>query len=359
MAEVRTVLGDVPAESVGKTLPHEHLLLDISVWADEEGKRDTMTRKRRADTAVTLGDLWWMGTDRAFGSECRDNWRLDDPELAVEEVERFARAGGDTLVDVTPMSPVVGRDPERIRDIAHETGLNVVAGTGHYVRGAHPPEVAEQSAEEIAATMTGDINSGMNDTDVRAGVIGEIGTSHGFLDHEGERKCVRAAAITQADTGASITLHPPFFYQEAHDVLDVLADAGADLGRVVVGHLDCSLRLEGAFEYYRSLAERGVYLQFDTFGRTGYHAAYDQSYPLDADRIGMLERLIEAGYGEQLLLSQDVCKKIHLTQYGGIGYDYILRDIVPRLRRRGFDAATIEGLLVRNPRDAISFAPGR
>ena len=355
MASVHTVTGELDTEEMGITLPHEHLLVDISVWADVEGERKTMTQRQRADAEVDLENLWWMGTGRAFGSESRDNWRLDDPERAVEEVNRYAYAGGQTLVDVTPMSPVIGRDPQEVRKIAHRTGLNVVAGTGHYVGHAHPDGVDDQSAEDLAAEMTADITEGMDETDVRAGIIGEIGTSHGYLEHENERKSIRAAAITQQETGAAITLHPPFFYQEAHDVLDDLEDAGADLDDVIVGHMDCSLRLDGAFDYYKSIADRGAYLEFDTFGRTGYHATFDTSYPLDADRIEMIRRLFDAGYEDQVVISQDICKKIHLISYGGIGYDYILRDIVPRLRRREFTQSEIDRLIVGNPRSAVTY----
>lgn len=354
MDTVTTVTGERPADELGYTLPHEHLLVDISLWAEEEGSRDTMTRRQRASDDVSLESLWWMRTDRAFESEARDNWRLDDFKTAIDEARRFRDAGGGTIVDVTPMSPDLARDPERMRDISIRTGLNVVAGTGHYVRSAHPDRITDQSVEEIASEMISDLTDGMNDTNVRAGVIGEIGATHGFLDHENEVKCFRAAARTQQETGAPITVHPPFFYQEAHDVLDVLEDAGADLNNVVVGHLDVSMRLDGATEYYRSLADRGVYVQFDTFGRMGYHATFDKSYPLDADRIRELRTLFDSGFGDRLLISQDICKKTHLTAYGGIGYDYILRDILPRLERHEFTEAEIERLLVENPKAALT-----
>lgn len=354
MPTVTTVTGEKDASELGYTLPHEHLFVDISLWAEEEGSRETVTTRQRASANVSLETLWWMGTDRAFDSEARDNWRLNDFETAVDEVRRFVNAGGGTIVDVTPMSPTLARDPKRMRSISKRTGLNVIAGTGHYVRGAHPESITTQSVDEIAAEMVGDLTDGMDDTNIKAGVIGEIGATHGFLDHENEVKCFRAAARAQLETGALITVHPPFFYQEGHDVLDVLEDAGADLNNVILGHLDVSNRLDGATEYYESLADRGAYIQFDTFGRVGYHATFDKSYPLDAARIHELRILFDDGYGDKLLVSQDVCKKIHLTKYGGIGYDYLLRDIVPRLDRRGFTDSEIEQLFVDNPKTALT-----
>ena len=62
-----------------------------------------------------------------------------------------------------------------------------------------------------------------------------------------------------------------------------------------------------------------------------------------------LLRLLDAGYGRQLLLSQDICTKMQLRHYGGMGYDHILRTIVPRLRRRGVDETTLHEILVENP----------
>jgi phosphotriesterase-related protein len=55
-----------------------------------------------------------------------------------------------------------------------------------------------------------------------------------------------------------------------------------------------------------------------------------------------------------LLISQDVCNKIHLLHYGGYGYAHLLRTIVPRLKARGVDDATIDRLLVKNPARMLS-----
>jgi phosphotriesterase-related protein len=64
-------------------------------------------------------------------------------------------------------------------------------------------------------------------------------------------------------------------------------------------------------------------------------------------------RLIEAGHGEQLLFSQDVCLKTELVAYGGRGYAHVQRSVVPTLRHRGVDEAAIERILVGNPARAF------
>ncbi|ESS03243.1 MAG: putative metal-dependent hydrolase [uncultured archaeon A07HR67] len=354
MDTVITVTGEQSANDLGVTLPHEHLIIDASIWVPD-GPELTAIQRRKLEESVSMENLWWLA---AYGRQPKwnslDNRRLDDVETAKREAMRFVAEGGETLVDVTPMSPGLGRDPGALKRIANHTGLNVVAGTGHYVRHAHPPRIDDQSASEIADEMVGDIVDGIDGTGVRAGVIGEIGATNGFSDHPNEKTVFRAAAIAQQRTGAPITIHPPVHYKEGHDVLDVLEEAGANLTNVILGHLDGAMELDNASAYYDSLAERGVSLEFDTFGRIGYIASEDVCFPLDETRIRELRRLFDKGYGDQLLVSHDICKKNQLTKYAGHGYDYILRDIVPRLRRREFSETEITSLLVDNPARALT-----
>lgn len=354
MGTVVTVTGEQSADDLGVTLPHEHLVIDASVWVPQ-GPELGAVQRRKLHEPVSMENLWWLTTyGRRPDWNCLDNRRLDDVSTITEEVMRYVAEGGQTLVDVTPMSPGVGRDPRAMRQIANVTGLNVVAGTGHYVRHAHPPELDDQSADDVAAEMLSDLREGIDGTTVRAGVIGEIGATEGFLDHENERKVFRAAAFAQQEAGAPITIHPPVHAMEGHDLLDELEDAGADLSNVILGHLDGAMELDGASEYYDSLGDRGVYLEFDTFGRIGYLASQDACFPLDETRIREIRRLFDEGYGEQVLVSHDICKKNQLTKYAGHGYDYILRDVVPRLRRRGFSEAELDTLLVENPARALT-----
>lgn len=349
-----TVTGERPADDLGVTLPHEHLIIDASIWVPD-GPELTAVQQKKLDEDVSMENLWWLA---AYGRRpdwnSLDNRRLDDVDLVKEEVLRFVAEGGETLVDVTPMSPGLGRDPRALKQLSNATGLNVIAGTGHYVRHAHPPDIDDRSVEALADAMAGDVLDGIDDTNVRAGVIGEIGATEGFTDHDNERKVFRAAARAQQRTGAPITIHPPVHYKEGHDLLDELEDAGADLSNVILGHLDGAMERDGASDYYDSLAARGVYLQFDTFGRTGYIASHDVCFPLDETRIQELRRLFDRGHEDQLLVSHDICKKNQLTTYAGHGYDYILRDIVPRLRTRAFSDEEIHQVLVENPAAALA-----
>ena len=105
----------------------------------------------------------------------KDNLVLDDICLAEEELKRFKRAGGNTIVDATLSG--IGRDPEALGSISHGTGLNIVMGCGYYTADNHPPTLATKSAADIRDEMIDDLREGVEGTRIRAGVIGEIGTS--------------------------------------------------------------------------------------------------------------------------------------------------------------------------------------
>jgi phosphotriesterase-related protein len=54
-------------------------------------------------------------------------------------------------------------------------------------------------------------------------------------------------------------------------------------------------------------------------------------------------------------LAQDICTKTRLRSYGGHGYGHIFENVVPLMRRRGFDDREIEALLVNNPARLLTF----
>ena len=63
-----------------------------------------------------------------------------------------------------------------MRTVSERTGVHIVAGCGYYVESSHPP-ARPAPVDELAALMVGDLVEGMDGTDVRAGVIRELGCS--------------------------------------------------------------------------------------------------------------------------------------------------------------------------------------
>ncbi|HET7466603.1 MAG TPA: phosphotriesterase-related protein [Candidatus Dormibacteraeota bacterium] len=330
-----TVRGPVAAQELGITLMHEHLFIDLSFLRDEP---TWDWQKTLVDAELTLVNRGLLQVDPYVS---RRNLVLDDVDAAVAELIPFRELGGGCVVDLTTTG--IKPQPARLREVSERTGVHMVAGCGHYTRRSHSPEVAAASEAQLVEGMLDEIANGLAGTDVRPGIIGEIGT--GSPIHPDEAKVLRAAAAAQQETGLAINVHVAIFKREALAALDVLEAAGADLSRVVISHLD----EQPDTAYHRAVLERGAYVEYDTFGSESYFDGDGSAEPSDRERVDCLIELLDGGWGDRLLISQDVCTKVQLLRFGGLGYAHILRSIVPRLRRRGVDDATIRKLLVENP----------
>lgn len=339
-AQVTTVLGPVDASQLGITLCHEHIFLDLSCWwchpRSSERIHVVDAPVQALDREILIGDPYHN----------RDNLLLDDDALAAKELALFKALGGKTVVDLSTRS--IGPYPERLRDVSLATGLNIIAGTGFYVKRAHPQEVGNLNVDDLAGQMISDLSDGMCGTDIRAGVIGELGTSAPI--HMDEAKVLQAAAFAHQATGAPINIHLTIFAAEGHNVLDLLENCGVDPQFVALSHLDERPDLD----YHLSLARRGCFVEFDCFGSECRFDEDEVKEPTDAERIDSLMHLLDAGFEKQLLLSQDICTKMQLRQYGGNGYDHILRSIVPELKKRGVSDSTLSNLLIHNPAHFLS-----
>ena len=337
-----TVLGPVPVGSLGITLMHEHLLLDASTWWHRPADPSRMPLADAPLSCAIYGEL------RMDPFVNRDNCRLDDVQAAIEEVRQFADLGGRTVVDTTCRG--IGRDPHALARIARATGLQIVMGTGFYLGPAHPPEVRGMSVEAIAELIASDVLSGIDG--MRAGIIGEIGVSAAFTTEE--QKVLRGAARAHRAVRVPLTIHLPGWERHGHRVLDLIEEEGADLHHVILDHMNPSLDDP---EYQMSLADRDAYLEYDMIGMDYFYADQQAQSPCDEENARALRRLIDQGYLERLLLSQDVFLKMMLTRHGGFGYGYLLRHFVPRLRRHGISDAQIRAMLVANPQRVFSVPP--
>jgi phosphotriesterase-related protein len=351
---VMTVLGPIASDALGPTLTHEHCLVELSSWffPPKEASR-TVNLNRPVDMSM-LYEL----RRRPFSTTV-DNVVLNDVELCIEELQHAVRGGGRTIVDPTTIN--IGRDPLALQRISRATGLNVVCMTGFYVANAHPDWVAEMDADALAELMVREIVDGIDGTGVRPGAIGEIGVTGipkgwgrrkiGAIAPE-EEKVLRAAARASLQTGLTVTVHTdPIPPRSGPQVVDVLEEEGVEPGRIVIDHMD----QVNDVDYHLEVASRGVFVEYDSLGREHYQQewGYDFDWGHDSWRIRFAKRLIEAGHGDQLLFSQDVCMKTDLRKYGGPGYAHVFENIVPMLRSIGVDEGAIERILVDNPRRAF------
>jgi phosphotriesterase-related protein len=344
---LRTVLGDVDPSTMGGTLPHEHLLVDMDSWwtpTDDPDDDRTVTGSPR------LEDLWRWQESPAVN---RGNLHLTDEDLAVHEIKCLSEHGIGTIVEVSNVG--LGRDVEGLRRIAERSGMNIVAGSSFYTADSLDKEVAAMSEAEMVDRIVGDILDGVDGTGIKAGVIGEVGLSWPLDDLE--RRSLGASVKAMHITGAAVTIHSPYYMREVsvlEEICELLIDLGADMSRVIMGHCDSFTRDPRFLEV---VPELGCVLELDMFGMRGYDHESGFVYPSDEDRVEAIRGMVDAGLAERILLSHDVGFKTSLRAFGGHGYDYVPRFILPWLERSGVGDEAIEQIMVGNCRRILPLAP--
>lgn len=333
---VQTVLGPINPTAMGQTLTHEHLLLDISApeTRNDPGEPITLENSGRFRRHAGLNPF---------------NLRLTSEAEATEEMRHFKAAGGGTIVEATSMG--LCRDPEGLRRIAQASGVHVVMGASYYVHNYHPPEVASMTEADITDVIVRDVTEGVGDTGIKAGLIGEVGLF--WPMHTDEIKVLRASARAQQETGAPLMIHPGRDTAAPLEAMRIVHEAGGDAHRTIMAHIDRTLF---SLESMVALARTGCYLEFDLFGKeSSFYPLAPIDMPNDAMRIDHLMRLIEAGYRDQLVIAHDICFKTCLMKYGGDGYEHILKNVVPVMRRKGMSEDDISAILVHNPARIMTF----
>ena len=338
-----TVNGPVATSDLGITLMHEHLVNDCRCWWNPPREPE------RAHLSTEPLHAGIIGALRMDPFANLDNCTLDDHRLAIAELLPFKAAGGRTLVD--PTCRGIGRDPRKLRAISEATSLQIVMGSGYYLQTSHPPSLRSLSVEAIADEIVAEASTGVDGTDAKIGLIGEIGVSSEFTSEE--EKSLRGAVRAQRRAGLPLMVHLPAWYRYGGRVLDIVEQELGDLSHTVLCHMNPSGK---DVAYQRALAERGAFLEYDMIGMDYWYADQQVQCPSDEDNARAIRRLIDLGYVKQILLSQDVFLKMMLTRYGGFGYAYVITHFAARLRRHGVSDAQIRTMLLDNPRRVFGAA---
>jgi len=285
----QTVLGLIDPAELGPTLMHEHLLLDVR------------TPSMRADPdqgpEITLCNCWGInyGTKKSYR-----NYRLSCEATATDELREMREAGGRTVVELT----VGGLEPRPngLVALSRDAGVHVIMGCGHYVEEYIPESNRDRSADSFAAEMVDQIQRGAWNTDVRAGIIGEIGCQSPWTPVE--RTVMAGAVAAMQHTGAALNIHPGRHPDQPQEAAEFVRAQGAVMDRVVISHID---RTIFDLERLHRLADTGVVIEFDLFGQEhSYYRLSDIDMPNDAQRLRMIRSLIDRGHGERVVISHDI-----------------------------------------------------
>jgi len=340
--EVQTVLGPVSPDSLGLVLPHEHILCDVTPpgVAEAAGGRQV---------EVTLRNVHDI---RYHWIQHYGNHILDDVAVAADEVAAFREAGGGTIVEMT----IHGIKPDAggLAEVARRTNVSIVAGVGFYIESFAGDFIGGRSIEDLAGVMVEGVRSGIGDSGVRAGIIGEIGVSDPWS--EAERRVMRAAVVAQRETGAAINVHPGRDPSSPRAIARFVREEGGDPSRLVISHIDRTLFDD---DEVARLMDEGCCAEWDFFGiESSYYPFADIDLPNDGLRLERIGRLVRRGYGDRILISQDICTKTRLQKWGGHGYAHLPRAVLPMMRRKGFSDREIDQIVRHTPKRLLTLALG-
>src|SRR5579871_4855112 len=316
MAGIETVRGAVDGATLGVTLMHEHIFI----------------------------------LDTEIAANYPEHWGGEDARIAgaVTRLNELKASGVDTIVDLTVIG--LGRSIPRIQKVAAATGLNIVVATGiytycdlpHYFQYRGPGTVLG-GPELIADMFVRDIQQGIADTDVRAGILKCATDAPGLTP--GVERILRATAQAHLRTGVPISTHTHARRRVGLDQQRIFREEGVDLSRVVIGHSGDTTDLG----YLEELIANGSYLGMDRFG-------IDTILSFE-DRVKTVARMCERGHAGRMVLSHDAACFNHWLPERPLPamlprwhYLHIHNDVIPALRREGVTEDQLHTMLVENPR---------
>lgn len=346
--KIQTVLGPIEPSSLGVTLTHEHLHIDNAKWVSGFQHQSPQWVQQKWNNPLDMENLWWIhhypysNKANVILTEEHDAWK--------QELKFFHQNGGRTMVDVTNHG--IGRDVKVLKELSQATDVNLIAGTGWYVGASHPSDMTSMKQETLTQIMVDELTKGADGSDIKCGVIGEIGCTWPLQANE--KKVLQATAIAQSQTGCPVIIHPGRDVAAPGEIIRVLQEAGGDISKTVMSHMDRSINTK---EDLLEFAKLGSIIEFDLFGWeiSYYQLAKEVDFLSDAQRIAFFKDLVDEGYEDMMVMSHDIHRKCQLMKYGGNGYSHILLNVIPKMLLKGITQAQIDKMTIDNPKKWLTF----
>ncbi len=298
MLSLVTTLGNLTMEQAGIILPHEHVFVDLRT-PDQKGYA-------QADTADVI--------------------RLMGPYL-----QEAKSKGIGVIVDCGPIG--VGRRPDILKAVSSAVDYPLVVPTGVYREPWIPKWVREAQEEDLEAWMLSELTVGMEDTGVKAGFVKLSAGDDGITQQE---KKVLVAAAKAAKKAAAVIGSHTICGRVVRDQLDIMEKAGYGPENFIWIHTQA----EPDFHLHLEMAQRGVWIEYDGIG-----AGPDEKY------IELIQRMLDAGYENRLLISQDRGWYDPAQPMGGQpkSYTYLTEVFLSKLANAGVGADVVQLLTRANP----------
>ncbi|HEY65071.1 MAG TPA: esterase [Caldilineae bacterium] len=292
MAQLITTLGPKAADELKAILPHEHVFVDLRT-SDQPGYA-------RADPADVI-------------------------RLMAPEIEKARAVGISAIVECSAVG--TGRRADILKVVSEATNFPLVAPTGIYREPWVPDWAHAASEEELRDWMLGELQGEIEGSGVQAGWIKLSAGDNGIT--ECEAKILRAAARAAAVTNAVIGSHTVRGHV-VREQLRIIEEAGYTPERFIWIHA----QNEPDFALNVEMARRGVWIEYDAIGGERFS---------DDFFIERIRRMLDAGFGDRILLSHDRGWYDAAKPGGGTPrpYTYIQEVFLLKLQAAGVDEVTI------------------
>jgi phosphotriesterase-related protein len=364
MAKIQTVKGDISPDELGWTLSHEHFNAVNTVWHSPPPEGSFL--EQFVDGEITLENRGILVKEAGV---CKANLTLADiPDVIIEEVKVFKSLGGDSLAEGT-LPGVPGRDALFCKKVSEVTGVNVICSSGFYIGPAHAPIVADMDVDGLKDFIVKEVKEEITypkATGIKAGLI-KAACLYPILDEE--KKVVRGAARAQAETGAPFCIHPTMydvdnrmrlFPHKLDEIIAMVQAEGANLEQFYFLHCDIFIsnkrKKVDIGPLAKTLDKYPLTADIDMWGNDHCWNLYWPGGTLsgDNDRMLALCELLDQGFEKQIMLSHDTFTKMQLMKWGGYGYGYIQRHVVPWMKELGISDSTIRTMVIDNPKRMFS-----
>jgi len=280
-----------------------------------------------------------------------EDFGMEDIEKSHQELLNFAKAGGKSLVDMQPIG--LGRGINELKEIAKDTGVNLIAITGfhrgHLYDKAH--FVHKYSMEQLIEIVLSEVEKGIeiNDfcgpytqhSDVLPGVV-KVGSGY-YKISQLEEKLMKVVSAVSKKTGIPINTHTHVGTMGVEQAR-FFKKEGVDPHKICIGHLDRNADMV----YHREVLKEGVYVQYDCVARVKYH-------PL-SETMALIKDLSEEGYADRILIGGDWGRASYLQAYGGEpGLEFIPKELPSLMKLYGISEEVIQRIFIENPKEFLAY----
>ncbi|GLU54645.1 phosphotriesterase family protein [Dyadobacter frigoris] len=307
---INSVRGEINTSDLGKTLIHEHILVDF------------------------------IGADKISSSRW-DHQKVVDKVLPY--LLEIKKRGIKSLADCTPA--FLGRDAVLLQKLSTLSGLNILTNTGYYGASDNkylPNFAFKETAEQLASRWITEFKDGIDGTGIKPGFI-KIGVNPVTLSllHQ---KLVRAAALTHLETGLTIYSHTgPSL--PAFEEIEILKKEGVNPEAFVWVHASSNNN-----DDFLKAAKAGAWISLDGINEDN----------LEKNAI-LVNFMKNNNLLKKVLISHDAGWYKPGEENGGnfTGFTTIPDRFFPLLKTKGFTDTDLDQLLVKNPASVLAIRKRR